>query len=134
MHLALGVMSADISLGMAPAGAFLMGGSMSERVRQARALDAIERIVDKCCEMAVKSVRESKHIQNELTYVIFGAVNEAAVIYDVEIDWLARESMRMLHDKLQRFLRPLGEVRYVKPYKDDERVVGMQAKVYRIWG
>jgi len=104
---------------------------MSERVRTAMALDAIDDVVDRCCEVAVEQVRTSGHLQVELKYDIFGAVNEASVIYGVDLDNLLKEAWVELRNRLDRTLRGVCEVAYVKPYQKDGMTVGMQAKVYR---
>lgn len=104
---------------------------MSERVMRARALDSVERVVDRCCSMAVASAQDDGCIQLELKYDISGAVEDAAEIYGVDRDWLSREAMGMLRNGLNRVLRPVCEVRYVKPYQMDGETVGMEAKVYR---
>ena len=110
----------------------MIGGNMSERVRKARALDAIEKVVDRCCNMAVESVNDSNCLQLELAYDIFGAVEDAAQLYSVEFDWLTKEALCMLRNELNMVLRPMCEVRYVKPCQKDGKTVGMQAKVYRL--
>lgn len=105
---------------------------MSERVRKARALDSIERYVQRCCDAAVETVRNSEHFQVIIACDVFDIVTETSELYGVDFDSLERESMRMLHDSLQRSLRPLCEVRYVKPFEMDGRTVGMTAKVYKL--
>ena len=82
--------------------------------------------------MAVDAVEDSESVQIELKYDIIGAVEDAAEIYSVDAGWLAKEAMWMLRNGLNLHLRPICEVRYVKPYQKDGKTVGMQAKVYRL--
>lgn len=106
---------------------------MSERVRMARALDAVEKVVNNCCDMAAEHMMKASHMQNEMAYDVLGAVADAAERYGVDQDELAREAMRMLHDELMNTLWPICNVRYVKPYKRDGMTVGMMAKTYKAW-
>lgn len=97
----------------------------------AMALDAIERTVNICCSNAVELIKGAKCMQNELKYDLQGAVSNAAEIYDVDIDELSKETWWMLRNELNRSLRPICEVRYVKPYTKDGKTVGMETKVYK---
>ena len=104
---------------------------MSERVRMARALDAIEKVVDRCCEMAVEEVVENRHLQYDLTYDIAGAVKDAAEFYSVDADEVAREAWKMLRNGLNNALRPICEIKYIKPHQKDGATAGMTVKAYK---
>lgn len=103
---------------------------MSERVRTAYALDAIEKIVDQCCEMAMNFLEESIHLSAVWKCDMRGAIIDAAEIYSVDCDFLEREAWQMLKNRLNSRIRPLYEVKYVKPYQKDGVTVGMEVKVY----
>ena len=103
---------------------------MSYRVRMAHALDAIEKVVNRCLDSAVDAVENADCFQYELKYDIVGAVREASELYCVDFTALKREALAMLRDGLQRNLRPLCEVRYVKSYEKDGELVGMMARLY----
>ena len=104
---------------------------MSERVRMARALDAVENNVGKVCELAVERIAESNHLQVELAFDIGESVREVAELYSVDLGALEKETMLMLKDGLNRSLRPLYEVRYVKPFVKGGVTVGMTVRVYK---
>ena len=104
---------------------------MSKRVRTAMALDAIEEVVEMCCDSAAKNVMESTHLQNDVSLDISDAVMDAAVIFGVDVNDLRREALKMLSNGLNLKLRPLCELRYVRPYETDKGVVGMTARCYR---
>ena len=105
---------------------------MSERVRIAMALDAIEKVTERCCEMAATKAREASHVQTDLAFDIIGAIYEAAVIYGVDHGTLEREAWKMLRNGLNRSLRPICEVMYVKPHEVGGKTVGMAVRFYKV--
>ena len=105
---------------------------MSERTRKAMALDAIEEMVELACASAANGAAESEHFQYDVALDISDAVRQASVIYGIGECDLMPEALAMLRNGLNAALRPIREVRYVKPYETDNVVVGMAAKCYRI--
>lgn len=103
---------------------------MSERVRKAMALDAIEETVARCGEHAKGMAEGAGHVQNELRFSVSGAVKEASAIYGIPYPELMTEALKMLRDGLRNALCGLCEVRYVKPYEQDGEVVGMMVRFY----
>ena len=95
----------------------------------AHALDAVESGVGNACELAVERIGGSEHMQVELAFDISDTVDGIAELYGVEGAALKKEAMLMLRDGLQRRLRPLFEVRYVKPFVRDGLTVGMSVRV-----
>ena len=106
---------------------------MSERVRMAVALDAVEELAKRCGEHAKRFAMETEHMQNELSYVVADEIDRFARTFGVDYDDLRRNALRMLHDELRRDLCDLCDVRYVKQMSRDGEPVGMTVKFYKRW-
>lgn len=104
---------------------------MSERVRTAYALDAIEKVVDRCCESAMDFLENSNHMTAIWKCNMRGAIVDASALYSIDHDVLEKEAWQMLRNELNSRLRPMYEVKYVKPYIKDGDTVGMEVKVYK---
>ena len=103
---------------------------MSERVRMAMALDAVEESVGLCEEHARAKVCEADRFQNTLCFDISGMVERASVVYGVPRADLMREALAMLRNGLCGALYGRCDVRYVRPYEVGGVVVGMEARFY----
>ena len=105
----------------------------SKRIRTAKALDELEKVVLKCCKIGTGHYRDATTIQNEDKFNIIGAIMDAADSYSVDVDDLKGETLRMLRNELSETYYGLRcEVRYVKPLMEDGECVGMSVKYY-VW-
>ena len=103
---------------------------MSERVRMAVALDAVEEMARRCGVHAGEIAGKATHVQNELTYLGVEEVERFARTFGVDEGELRRQAMRMLHDELRKVLC-CYDVRYVKQVERDGEAVGMKVRFHR---
>ena len=101
----------------------------SKRVRIARALDEIEKMVRDCGSRLFDQAMNSEHLQNELKVNVYEAIKKIADKHDVGFSEVKDEAMRMLSEEFNATLRGIAcDVRYVKPYIVDGEYVGVQVK------
>ena len=105
---------------------------MSNRVRKAMALDAIEDvIVNKCVDSVIESIRTTRHFQVIERFSVKEAIKYASEKYDTPFEELWRDTLVMMRDSL---LKAIGGFRndheYIKPYTENGETVGLVVNFY----
>ena len=105
---------------------------MSDRVRKAMALDAIEDvIVNKCVDSVMESIRTTRHFQIIERFSVKGAIKHASEKYDTPFEELWHDTLTMMRDSL---LEAIGGFRndheYIRPYIEHGETVGLMVNFY----